>query len=220
MSLGESKKEVRKISEEKTFTGISTTTFIAGLIIAILASSLISTFIAVQWAAVQGPKGEKGDTGSQGLQGEQGIQGLKGDKGDPGDPVVFAQWSVSWRTITGDLEWGAEVGTETFAPTFDYYWGSEPLFLGYDDYIGFRATMQVKIQRDGPVGFTIGSDDGSSLYIDGVEKIDNWGSHQYQTKMITTELTQGFHTLILWYYDLTAGARMSFDCDFDILMWH
>jgi len=46
--------------------GISQTAFIVGLIIAILASSLISTVMSMQWALIQGPKGDQGDTGPQG----------------------------------------------------------------------------------------------------------------------------------------------------------
>ena len=54
-------------------------TFIAGLIIAILVSSVVSVGVTTQLAL--GPlalKGEKGDSGPQ------GIQGLKGDTGDQG----------------------------------------------------------------------------------------------------------------------------------------
>ena len=71
--------------------GISKTMFMAGIIIAILASSAVSAVVSTQWA--KGPKGDKGDTGPQGIQGlrgvngsqgSQGLQGLKGDKGDQG----------------------------------------------------------------------------------------------------------------------------------------
>jgi len=215
---------VIKMSEGKNLTGISKTTFIVGLIIAILASSLISALVAM--AVIRGLQGEQGQQGLQGEQGSPGPQGPKGDKGDtgpqgpPGPAVVFAEWDVHWRTLTGDLQWGAEVGTSNFCSTFDYNWGSGIIFLGYDDYIGFQATMQVKMQREGPVTFTIGSDDGSRLYIDGEQKIDNWGSHAYLTRSIIVNLSQGFHTLTLWYYEVGSTARVSFDCDSDILMWH
>jgi len=130
-----------KMSEEKNFRGVSNTTFIVGLIIAIIASSLISTLVATQFG-LAGPKGERGE------------------QGPAGPTIVFAQWDVHWRTLTGDLQWGAEVGTSGFCSTFIHNWGSGIVFLGYDDYIGFQATMQVKMQRDGPVTFAIGGDDG------------------------------------------------------------
>jgi len=214
---------VVEVSEGSSLIGISKTTFVVGIIVAILASSLISTIVSMQFGLVQGPKGEKGDTGDTGSQGPQGIQGEQGPigpQGPAGPTAIFAEWDVSWRTITGDLQWGAEVGTSEFCSTFDYIWDTGILFLGYDDYIGFRATMQVKMERNGPVTFTIGSDDGSELYVDGNKKIDNWGSHSYRTRSITMYLSQGSHSLTLWYYDLTDYARVSFECDSDILMWY
>jgi hypothetical protein len=54
-------------------------TFLVGLVIAILAASLISTVISTQLAVgPQGPKGDKGDLGSQGQQGLPGTDGLDG----------------------------------------------------------------------------------------------------------------------------------------------
>lgn len=71
-------KECEKVSKEISH-GISKTTFIVGLIVAIIASSALSTVIATQLAVgPQGPKGDKGDTGPQGLQGEQGPPGVWG----------------------------------------------------------------------------------------------------------------------------------------------
>lgn len=209
------------MSEEKT--GISKTMFIVGLIIAILAASLISVMAAMQWALIKGPKGDKGDkgdTGATGSQGPQGLQGIQGLQGPAGPATVFAQWAVHWRTLTGDLQWGSEVGTQTFCSTFDYNWGSGVVFLGYDDYIGFQATMQVKMQRNGPVSFIIGSDDGTRLYIDDVLQIDNYAQGPYHTSSKIINLSQGTHTLTLWYYDVTSSARVSFNCDSDILMWN
>lgn len=199
--------------------GISKTAFIVGLIIAILVSSLISISVTMQWA--RGPKGDQGDLGPQGLQGQQGEQGLQGESGKDGREVVFAQWSVFWRTLTGDLEWGAEVGTSKFSGTFDYNWGSGIVFLTYDDFIGFEATMQVRMQRDGPVTFTIGSDDVSWLDVDDMNEViflgAGWG---YKTGSYTMYLSQGTHTLTLWYYEKRGDARVSFECDSDILMWY
>jgi hypothetical protein len=201
---------VEKLTEVKT--GISKTMFVIGLIIAILASSLISIVVSMQWA--KGPKGDKGDTGATGPKGD------KGDKGEPGNETVFAQWSLIWYTITGAYQWGASVGTSTWGAVFDHDFGSNVLFSGYSDYIGFQATMTVNMQRDGPVHFVTGSDDGSRLYVDGELWIDNWGSHSYSEKGVTRDLSKGFHTLTLWYYDISGVARVSFNCDLDILMWN
>ena len=103
--------------------GISYRTFVAGLVIAILASSALSTVVATQWAkGPQGPQGQtglQGETGEQGPQGEtgsqgiQGIQGLKGDKGDQGEPglgvepgfLVAPAYDSGWIDILGNYSW-------------------------------------------------------------------------------------------------------------------
>ena len=62
--------------------GISTTIFAVGLIITIIAASVISTVVSMQFAVgPQGPKGDKGDTG---LQGATGATGEPGPSGVPG----------------------------------------------------------------------------------------------------------------------------------------
>ena len=205
------------VSEGKSLTGISKTTFIVGILISILTSTVISALVITQTDLAKGPKGETGATGPQGITGPQGTTG---PAGEDGREVVFAHWNVTWRTLSGDLEWGGDVGTSEFFGTFDYDWGTGTIFAGHDDYIGFGATMEVKMQRDGPVTFTVGSDDSSDLYIDDVRRINNWGIHLYQTKSITIDLSEGTHNLTLYYLDKTGSARVSFDCDFDILMWY
>jgi len=204
------------MSEEERSVGISKTVFVIGLIIAIAASSTISALVTTQTDWAKGPKGDTGDTGPQG---EQGAKGDTGPAGEDGREVVFAQWSVTWYTISGDGVWGSAVGTSDFPATFDYDWGSGKIFLGHDDYIGFGASMQIKMQRDGQVAFTVGSDDGTQLFLDGDMIINNWDTRYYRTKRIITNLSQGTHQLWLSYYELWGNARVSFDCDPDILTW-
>ena len=203
------------MSELKTMSGISRGVFIAGIIIAILTSSAISIF-TVNQLNMPGLKGEKGDTGAIGPQGPQGPQGPKGDPA----AVTFAKWNVNWHTFTGDMLPGPSVGNSTFCSTFDYDWGTGIVFSIYDDYIGFMATMQVKMQRSGPVAFTVGSDDGHILYLDGVVVVTDWAAlHSYRTQTAIRYLTFGTHTLSLEYRETSGGARVSFECDSDILAW-
>jgi len=58
---------------------VSMTVFLAGLIAAILVSSVVSAVVSTQWAV-----GPQGPEGPQGPQGEQGVQGLTGDTGPAG----------------------------------------------------------------------------------------------------------------------------------------
>jgi len=86
--------------------GISKTTFITGLIIAILASGALSTVIATQWAiGPEGPKGDRGDTGPQGTRGEQGIQGPAG--------ILNPDYDSGWAATNGRIvvEFNHSLGT-------------------------------------------------------------------------------------------------------------
>jgi len=79
------------MSEGKNLAGISRTTFIVGLVIAILVSISISTLVTTQTDLAKGPKGDPGPQGLQGVagpqgtQGPQGIQGPEGSQGSPGE---------------------------------------------------------------------------------------------------------------------------------------
>lgn len=199
---------------EKGGEEMSNTTLIAGIIVAILASTLISTVVTTQLVPIYGPKGDTGPQGTQGIQGATGLQG------PAGPATIFAQWELTWYTLTGDFQWGASVGTSEWGAVFDHDFKYDILFLGYDDYIGFQAVMTINMQRDSPIHFVIGSDDGSRLYVDDDLWIDNWGSHTYRERDATGLLPKGIHTLKLWYYDVTSTARISFNCDLDVLMWN
>jgi len=72
-----------KMSEVKNL-GISKTMFVAAIIIAALASSLISVGIVTQLPMMKGPKGDTGATGAQGATGPQGETGATGPKGETG----------------------------------------------------------------------------------------------------------------------------------------
>jgi hypothetical protein len=56
------------------------------------------------------------------------------------------------------------------------------------------------IEKPGPYKFTLTSDDGSKLFIDGQLIIDNDGLHSATTKDGTDELKEGIHTIRVTYY--------------------
>lgn len=66
--------EYSQMSEVKS-VGISKGVFVIGLVITILASSLISVIAITQLPMLRGPKGDKGDTGAAGATGPQGLAG-------------------------------------------------------------------------------------------------------------------------------------------------
>jgi prepilin-type N-terminal cleavage/methylation domain-containing protein len=55
--------------------------------------------------------------------------------------------------------------------------------------------------------FTVGSDDGHRLYIDGTLVLDTWRDQAYATRATTQTLTSGPHTLTIEYYERGGQAR-------------
>lgn len=129
------------------------------------------------------------------------------------------EWDVTWRTITGDRQWGAQIGKSTFPATFSYSWGYGNVYNEYRNYIGFTATCEVWSPRDGMVYFKIGSDDGSQLFVDNTKIIDNWYGGVHHTKSKSVYLSRGKHELKLRFHEIDGQASISFDCDKDILSW-
>ena len=62
-------------------SGISRKTFVAGIIVAIVVSSLVSVTASMEWALVKGPRGATGLTGATGLSGATGLTGPQGPRG-------------------------------------------------------------------------------------------------------------------------------------------
>jgi hypothetical protein len=59
----------------------------------------------------------------------------------------------------------------------------------------------------GSHNFTLGSDDGSRLYIDGALLIDYWSAHGYGTMSAAQTLTAGTHTVVVEFYEQGGTAR-------------
>jgi prepilin-type N-terminal cleavage/methylation domain-containing protein len=57
--------------------------------------------------------------------------------------------------------------------------------------------------------FTLSSDDGSRLYVDGVLIIDWWSDHSPTVRTATTTLAAGDHTVVLEYYQYYGTAQVS-----------
>lgn len=132
--------------------------------------------------------------------------------------AATSEWHVSWWNFTGWKEWGYEIGESSFPAIFDYDWKDGAIFGEYKDNIGFKATMEIYVNKAEPVFFEIGSDDGSRLFVDGEMVIDNWEGGVYRTKSVTLNLDVGKHYLELWYFEGTGWARVSFECDQDVLI--
>ncbi len=69
------------------------------------------------------------------------------------------------------------------------------------DHFGFVYTAKLVVPTDGYYKFRTRSDDGSRLYIDGVEIIDNGGEHSATNVTNDTFLTAGTHDINVTYFE-------------------
>lgn len=83
---------------------------------------------------------------------------------------------------------------------FDYEGGTcDPRLPGEGFCI--RWTGYLQVPADGDYTFYLSTDDGSRLWIDGVQVIDNWGHHAVEEKSATVKLAKGEHDLRVDYYE-------------------
>jgi len=68
----------------------------------------------------------------------------------------------------------------------------------------------IRIPADGEYTFYLESDDGSRMFIDGKQVLDNGGAHAMEEVAGTMQLTAGSHALKVEYFekDIDAGCKM------------
>jgi len=93
---------------------------------------------------------------------------------------------------------------------FDNSWGAGILAAGRADNIGFRSGRTISLPSTGTYTFTIGSDDGVRVWIDGNSVLDKWIDKGYSTDTFTKSLNAGNHQFRIDYYENTGDARVSF----------
>jgi glucose/arabinose dehydrogenase len=83
---------------------------------------------------------------------------------------------------------------------------------GYADTFVARHQGYVKIGAAGSYTFSLNSDDGSKLWVDGALLIDNNGLHNMTEKSATLALSAGYHHLRTEYFenDIGAGLQLSY----------
>lgn len=102
------------------------------------------------------------------------------------DKINFALTSGSWVTTDGE-----DLGSN-FIDSFA---------------IRFRGRIQAPVE--GTYTFSLTSDDGSALYIDGEQLIDMDGLQATTTSTATVDLTSGFHDIEVHYFEGGGGAEVS-----------
>jgi hypothetical protein len=67
----------------------------------------------------------------------------------------------------------------------------------------------IRIPEDGIYTFTLQSDDGSALWLDGIKRIDLDGAHGGLEKSANLALRKGYHTLRVPYFQDKGGSVLS-----------
>ncbi len=96
--------------------------------------------------------------------------------------------------------------TINFESTQEGFYGTKLV-----DFFYVRWTGDIRIPKDGNYTFTLESDDGSRLFIDGKQIIDHNGLHAMEEKSGDAELKAGEHTLKVEFFenDVDAGCKLS-----------
>ncbi|MEO6182442.1 MAG: PA14 domain-containing protein [Verrucomicrobiota bacterium] len=81
----------------------------------------------------------------------------------------------------------------------------------FKDFFYVRWTGKIRIPANGKYTFFIESDDGSRLFIDGKQVVDNGGAHAMEETSGSVQLTAGDHALKAEFFekDVDAGCKLS-----------
>jgi hypothetical protein len=83
------------------------------------------------------------------------------------------------------------------------------------DRYSVRWDTCLTIDREKEVAFQLVSDDGSRLYVDGKQIIDNWGKHAVRARGKTITLTPGVHHLRVEYFEERNEATIALVASLD-----
>ena len=79
------------------------------------------------------------------------------------------------------------------------------------DHFSARWTGTVRVEKSGPVVFGVASDDGSRVFVDGKNVIDDWSGHAVRDRLATVNLEAGKdYPVVVEYYNGTQDAVMRF----------
>jgi hypothetical protein len=126
--------------------------------------------------------------------------------------IGFALYRPRWRAsyfanerLSGDPQVVAR------ALEADNYWGlGGPSVSMPNDHFSARFETCLVTDRPLSIQFTVGSDDGSRLFVDEAQVIDAWRPHPYAEQAQTVPLDAGVHAVRLEYFEQEGQARLTF----------
>lgn len=97
----------------------------------------------------------------------------------------------------------------------DFDWQNlPPLDTIASDRFSVRWDACLTVDADQEVAFQLTSDDGSRLFIDGPQVIDNWGRHDLRARGQTVTLAAGVHHLRVEYFEDRDDAAVTLSASF------
>ncbi len=126
--------------------------------------------------------------------------------------VAFALNRPRWRVwYYANESLSGQPALATRAHEADNYWGrGGPGVALPTDHFSARFETCLVTAQPLSILFTVGSDDGSRLFVDDNEVIDAWSSQPYTEHGKSVPLEAGPHTLRLEYFEREGHARLTF----------
>lgn len=123
---------------------------------------------------------------------------------DPGFPqtgVAYEYYEGTWFALP-DFDALTPVATGGIA------WFDISVRLRDDDF-GLRFTTWLDVPESGAYTFFTSSDDGSKLYVDGIQVVNNDGQHGVATQQGTIALAAGFHEVVVTFFEAGGGQTLA-----------
>jgi hypothetical protein len=126
---------------------------------------------------------------------------LLGAAGAQGDPISVAIYSGHSTNSGGGAPYSGYVGTLGASDIMfgtNTGWNWQPFGLTH---YGADITGNLNVAANGTYGFTLASDDGSMLLIDGSVVVNDGGMHGTNAVTSSTFLTAGLHPFEVQFYE-------------------
>ncbi len=124
--------------------------------------------------------------------------------------------TAPWRGRYYDNEKFEGEARERFDRKIEFDFGKDKPMRGIGkDHFSVRWDTCLTLDEETKVRFQLASDDGSKLFVDGEEVVENWGAHGTRTRYGNSTLEAGVHYLEVEYYEVRHGANVTLKASFD-----